>query len=80
LYPNEIRGSGQGFCYNFGRAIGAIFPALIGFLSARMGLGRAIGVFAGAAYGVLVIAALCLPETRGKRLQEEMRADKATPV
>ncbi len=80
LYPNEIRGSGQGFCYNFGRAIGAIFPALIGFLSARMGLGRAIGIFAGAAYGVLVIAALCLPETRGKRLQEEVQVDKASPA
>lgn len=78
LYPNEIRGSGQGFCYNFGRAIGAIFPALIGFLSARMGLGQAIGIFAGAAYGVLVIAALSLPETRGKRLQEDMQLHEAT--
>lgn len=78
LYPNEIRGSGQGFCYNFGRAIGAIFPALIGFLSARMGLGQAIGIFAGAAYGVLVIAALSLPETKGKRLQEEMQVREAT--
>jgi len=78
LYPNEIRGSGQGFCYNFGRAIGAIFPALIGFLSARMGLGQAIGIFAGAAYGVLVVAALSLPETRGKRLQEDMQVPEAT--
>jgi len=80
LYPNEIRGSGQGFCYNFGRAIGAIFPALIGFLSARMGLGHAIGIFAGGAYGVLVIAVLCLPETRGKRLQDEVSAEKAAPA
>jgi MFS family permease len=80
LYPNEIRGSGQGFCYNFGRAIGAIFPALIGFLSARMGLGQAIGIFAASAYGVLVIAALCLPETKGKKLQEEMHAERAAPA
>jgi MFS family permease len=80
LYPNEIRGSGQGFCYNFGRAIGAIFPALIGFLSARMGLGRAIGIFGAGAYAVLVIATLCLPETRGKRLQEEIQVEKATPA
>ena len=77
LYPNEIRGSGQGFCYNFGRAIGAIFPALIGFLSTRMGLGRAIGIFAGAAYGVLVIAALSLPETKGKKLSETSVDDPA---
>jgi MFS family permease len=80
LYPNEIRGSGQGFCYNFGRAIGAIFPALIGFLSARMGLGQAIGIFAGSAYGVLVIAVLCLPETKGKKLQEDMQANQAAPA
>ena len=80
LYPNEIRGSGQGFCYNFGRAIGAIFPTLIGFLSARMGLARAIGIFAGAAYGVLVIAALSLPETRGKKLQETTQVDSAVPA
>jgi len=77
LYPNEIRGSGQGFCYNFGRAIGAIFPALIGFLSARMGLGQAIGIFGAGAYAVLVIAVLCLPETRGKKLLEEAPIDQA---
>ena len=27
LYPTRLRGSGQGFCYNFGRATGAICPA-----------------------------------------------------
>jgi MFS family permease len=80
LFPNEIRGSGQGFCYNFGRAIGAVFPALIGFLSTRMGLGRAIGIFAGAAYGVLVIAALSLPETKGKGFHEEAQVDQAALV
>ena len=26
LFPTRIRGSGQGFCYNFGRGIGALFP------------------------------------------------------
>jgi MFS family permease len=68
LYPNDIRGSGQGFCYNFGRAAGSLFPTLIGFLSLRMGLGRAMGIFAVVAYGLLVISAFCLPETKGKDL------------
>jgi MFS family permease len=68
LFPTAVRASGQGFCYNVGRAAGALFPALVGFLSASMSLGRAIGVFAGFAYGLLVIAAYCLPETRGKEL------------
>ncbi len=27
LFPSHIRGSGQGFCYNFGRAVGSVFPA-----------------------------------------------------
>ncbi|MDW3331611.1 MFS transporter, partial [Escherichia coli] len=26
LYPTRLRGSGQGFCYNFGRGVGALFP------------------------------------------------------
>jgi MFS family permease len=68
LFPTAVRASGQGFSYNVGRAAGALFPALVGFLSASMSLGRAIGVFAGFAYGLLVIAAYCLPETRGKEL------------
>jgi hypothetical protein len=33
LFPTRIRGSGQGFCYNFGRAFGAAFPFLIGYVS-----------------------------------------------
>ncbi|MBK4737790.1 MFS transporter [Noviherbaspirillum pedocola] len=69
LFPTRVRGSGQGFCYNFGRAIGALFPFLIGAVSQHMSLGHAIGAFAAAAYGVLILAALTLPETRGKQLE-----------
>jgi MFS family permease len=66
LYPTEVRGSGQGFCYNVGRACGALFPALVGFLSQRLPLGTAIAIFAFAAYGLMVVALLLLPETRGR--------------
>src|SRR5258705_971891 len=68
LFPTRIRGSGQGFSYNFGRGVGALFPSVIGFLSASMPLGRAIGIFAASAYAVLFVAALLLPETRGREL------------
>jgi MFS family permease len=68
LFPTRIRGSGQGFCYNFGRGVGALFPAVVGALSATMPLGRAIGIFAASAYAVLFVAAVLLPETRGKEL------------
>ena len=66
LYPTEVRGTGQGFCYNVGRAFGALFPAMVGFLSQRLPLGTAIAIFAFAAYGLMVIALLLLPETRGR--------------
>jgi MFS family permease len=68
LFPTRVRASGQGFSYNFGRGVGALFPSVVGFLSSTMPLGRAIGIFAAAAYAVLFLAALALPETRGKEL------------
>ena len=67
LYPTRARGTGSGFCYNVGRAFGALFPGIIGFLAAAIGLGGAVafGVFG----YVLAIAALrFLPETHGKEL------------
>ena len=69
LFPTEIRGSGQGFSYNMGRAIGSLFPLFIGLSSKSMALGEAIGIFAAVAYGVMIIAALTLPETCGKQLE-----------
>jgi MFS family permease len=71
LFPTRIRGSGQGFAYNFGRGVGALFPMLVGALSERMPLGQAIGVFAIGAYALLFIAALALPETKGKILHAD---------
>ena len=68
LFPSRVRGSGQGFSYNVGRGIGALFPTLVGYLSARMGLGHAISTFAVAAYLTMVFATLLLPETRGREL------------
>jgi MFS family permease len=63
LYPTSLRGTGQGFTYNFGRAVGAIFPTVVGFL----GAGGAI-VFGAIGYGIAVVALLGLPETRGIEL------------
>ncbi|HEY7844526.1 MAG TPA: MFS transporter [Bradyrhizobium sp.] len=68
LYPTRLRGSGQGFCYNFGRGIGALFPFLVGWLSTTTSLANAIAIFAVAAYAVFFLAAFALPETRGRVL------------
>src|SRR5918912_766334 len=65
LFPSRARGAGQGFTYNFGRAMGAFFPVAIGALSAAIGLAGAIA-FGTSAYGLCLLALLFLPETRGK--------------
>src|SRR3954468_4973834 len=67
LYPTRARGTGSGFCYNVGRAFGALFPGIIGFLAAAIGLGGAVafGVFG---YVLAILALRFLPETHGKEL------------
>ena len=69
LFPSHLRGSGQGFSYNVGRAVGALFPTLVGYLSAVMTLGKAIALFAVSAYTVMIVAVSLLPETKGKVLR-----------
>jgi MFS family permease len=71
LYPTRLRGSGQGFCYNFGRGIGALFPFLVGALSSTTSLGNAIAIFAVLADGLFFVAAFALPETRGRVLHAD---------
>ncbi|MDR5836855.1 MFS transporter [Caballeronia sp. LZ034LL] len=68
LYPQGVRGTGVGFCYNFGRVVSAVFPVLVGHMGNSMPIGQALGIDAGIAYGLVVIAALLLPETRGRRI------------
>ncbi|MET9108790.1 MFS transporter [Streptomyces zhihengii] len=67
LYPAAVRGTGQGFTYNSGRAVGAFLPTLVGFLSDSWGVGGAL-VLGAAGYGLAALALVGLPETRGKEL------------
>ncbi|MBO1331495.1 MFS transporter [Streptomyces sp. VRA16 Mangrove soil] len=67
LYPTAVRGTGQGFTYNTGRAVGAVFPTLVGFLADSWGVGGAL-VFGAIGYALAVVALLGLPETRGREL------------
>ncbi|VVE36913.1 MFS transporter [Pandoraea morbifera] len=69
LFPSAVRANGQGFAYNFGRGIGALFPSLVGYLAKTSGLGTAIGMFAGGAYLVVLITAFLLPETKGREIE-----------
>jgi len=69
LFPTRLRGSGQGFSYNFGRGVGALFPTLVGYVGARVPLGAAIALFSVTAYLLMIVAVSFLPETKGKQLQ-----------
>jgi hypothetical protein len=68
LYPTNIRGTGQGFCYDAGRAIGSVFMTAIGFATAVMPLGSAIAVFSTLAHALMIGMLLLLPETRGRTI------------
>jgi MFS family permease len=68
LLPSRVRGSGQGFIYNFGRGLGAFAPPLVGHLSANIALASAIGLVTGCALALSLAALALLPETRGKEL------------
>jgi MFS family permease len=68
LFPTRVRGAGQGFAYNFGRAVSAGAPYSIGLAAERVGLGTALTANA----GFFVLAALLtqlLPETRAVELE-----------
>jgi MFS family permease len=67
LFPTRARGTGGGFCYNVGRGLGALFPGIIGFLAAAIGLGGAVA-FGVLGYVIAIAALAFLPETHAKRL------------
>lgn len=70
LYPRGTRGTGVGFCYNFGRVVSAGFPVMVGHLASKYSLGFAIGVDAVVAYAIVAVSVMLLPETRGRALAE----------
>lgn len=69
LFPTNVRATAQGFIYNTGRAISAVAPAMVGFLSAQYGLGGALSFTAGFFLLAGLIVLVALPETKGAKLQ-----------
>lgn len=65
LYPEEIRGSGAGFCYNAGRVLAAGLPALVGWMAETMPLSTAIGIDASLSYALVLVATWLLPNSHG---------------
>lgn len=68
LFPTAIRATGQGFAYNFGRAVAASAPFTVGALANTMGLGAAFSVTSLSFAVAAVLVMLFLPETKGREL------------
>ena len=69
LFPNHLRATGAGFCFNTGRLLAAPMLWGSGALKAALGLQTAVTILAGFfAAGLFVLA--CLPETKNTELIE----------
>jgi putative MFS transporter len=69
LYPTRVRGTGAGWAAGFGRLASIIAPLCVPLLLAAGGVALPFGVFA-AVFAVAAIAALTLPDLRGKALED----------
>jgi MFS family permease len=73
LFPTEIRGSGQSFAYNLGRAMsGLAFTMPVAWMIDAKLVGISTGMLIGALSGIAlaIVATLMLPETAGRDLSE----------
>ena len=44
MYPTEVRATGTGFCFNFGRGLSAIAPFVLGVVAAKYSLTMGLGI------------------------------------
>jgi MFS family permease len=68
IFPTAIRGTGQGFTYNTGRALSAFAPFTIGALARRSGIGPAL-TLTSAFFVMGALMVFLMPETRGKKFE-----------
>lgn len=69
LYPTALRGRGTGAAAGFGRLASILAPLIVPPLIATAGAGWLFVLFA-AAFALAALAALCLPEFKGKALAQ----------
>jgi len=77
LFPTELRGAGQAFSYNFGRACGAVFVLSVAQVARFMTLSAAMALLAVAGMAIALLAAFLLPETAGRALVSIDDMDRA---
>lgn len=77
LFPTEIRGSGQAFAYNLGRAMsGLVFTLPVALIARHYEVNISVGMLVMALSGIVlaVIATFMLPETAGRDLRKQVDA------
>ena len=67
LFPTSFRASAMGLTYNFGRALSAAAPWVLGTVAAHRSLSSAFWI-SGLAFLAAALVALAVPETRGQSL------------
>jgi MFS family permease len=67
IYPTAVRGAGQGFVYNTGRAASALAPLAVGAIADRRGFGAGLALNS-AFFLVGALLIFTLPETKNTRL------------
>jgi MFS family permease len=69
LYPTRVRGTGQGFTYNAGRALSAAAPPTVGALADAHGMGVALA-FTSLFFVAGALTMLLIPDTSGRKLED----------
>ncbi|MBY0586951.1 MFS transporter [bacterium] len=67
LFPDRVRATGVGICFNGGRLLAAPILVMSGELKARLGVGQAVSLLS-LLFLLGLIVVLFLPETKGKPL------------
>ncbi len=71
LFPTPLRGAGQAFTYNFGRAMSFVFIQGVALIAAHQALSFSMMAMGMVGAACAFIATLLLPETAGR----DLRAD-----
>lgn len=69
LFPNRLRATGTGFCFNVGRVLAASMLFFSGWLKTKMDLHLAVSLLSGLFLLGLVVIHF-MPETKGQPLPE----------